>query len=139
MTQFKVGIGIFLLLLILSMAGANYYQYNVIQEKNEEIIKEQLENGILRQENDSWEASYDDMRADYKEAQGDMLELAEEIGELQIKGEYVKQELEDYKKRESVVLGRPTLVERMANRATKKVFKDLECATGDVNKCGGAK
>ena len=62
-----------------------------------------------------------------------------QIGRLHSKGEVVKSELEEYKKRENVALGRPTLIERMSNRATRKVFKDLECATGDITKCGGSK
>lgn len=47
--------------------------------------------------------------------------------------------LDSYKRREQIAIKKPILVERLANRATIKLFNDYACATGDSKACPDSK
>jgi len=47
----------------------------------------------------------------------------------------VSAELNSYRDRENVVLGKPAVVERRVNAATQRVFHELNCATGGTIDC----
>lgn len=138
MTQVKIGIALFILLVIGSLITASKLLYDQVQEKNVEIAK--LQSSLVAEQNKTleWKATFDKLQADYAESTAEVARLNNINGALYVKHEKAKIELEDFKKRRNVVLGKPKLVEKMANRATKKVFDDLSCATGD-DKCGEEK
>lgn len=138
-TQVKMGLGVFVFALIVLLSGTNYYQYQKIQEKNEKIVKQKVMVDSLREANIAWGEKIDVIRADYAKAQKDMLLLSQTVGELRKERDGAIAQLEKDKKRTSVVLAKPRLIERMSNRATVKVLNDLQCATGDLDKCGDKK
>lgn len=137
--QAKLIAGAVVLTIILGLTAAVKMQYDVVQQKNREIAKFEVEVGSLRAANKAWDETFEKVRQDNAEAQKELQGLSVAISTLQIRYNAVNDELEEAKKRRSVVLRKPTLIERLSNKATKKVFADLECATGDLGKCGGKK
>ena len=125
--------------IILGLTAAVKMQYDIVQDKNREIAKFEVEVGSLRAANKAWDKTVADMRKENAQAQKELQGLSVAISVLQLRYSGVIDQLEEYKKRRSVVLKKPTLIERLSNKATKQVFKDLECATGDLEKCGGNK
>ena len=59
--------------------------------------------------------------------------LQSEKNEIESDYRIAQTELESYKGRENVVRKKPTLVERRANAASKRVFMDIECASGSTS------
>lgn len=137
--QAKLIAGAVVLTIILGLTAAVKMQYDVVQEKNREIAKFEVEVGSLRAANKAWDETFEKVRQDNVQAQKDLLGLSVELSALQIQYGNIIDQLEGYKKRRSVVLKKPTLIERLSNKATKKVLADMECATGDLEKCGGKK
>jgi uncharacterized iron-regulated membrane protein len=135
--QVKIGILIFLFLLILSLSGANYYQYQQIQHKNETILKQKVKVDSLEEANLAWSKEIDRIRADYDRSQREMLYLSQVVGSLRTERDDAIEKLEKNKKRKSVVLAKPKLIEKMSNKATYKLFEDIQCATGKIESCGG--
>jgi len=138
MAEAKIAVAIFILLVIASLAAAAKLLYDEVQEKNVEISALQASLVAEQQKTLEWKATFDKLQADYAASTAEVARLNYITGGLYERHEKAKVELEDYKKRRNVVLGKPKLVEKMANRATKKVFDDLSCVTGS-EECGEGK
>lgn len=111
-------------LIILALMGTVFLQYKVIESKNKEIAKQEV---ALEIQSDSIN-KLESKRKEDQTAINDLY-LLNKTSELE--SQNVKKMLERAKDHRKAVLGRPTLVEKMANRATVKVFNEIECITGN--------
>lgn len=109
--------------IILGMAATISFQYKSIEAKNKEIAQLEI---AIEGEKQVTEA----LRNKIDRAQHNILELSLKNKEHELEANTIKKELEEAKGRKKAVLGRPTLVEKLANKKTDKVFNQIECITG---------
>lgn len=64
-----------------------------------------------------------------------LTKLEESNKQLEEKLNETKSKLDSYRSRERVAAAKPALVESRANAATKRVFNELSCSTGNTNLC----
>lgn len=124
LAQFKMYIYITVAVIMLGMAGTIYYLYDDNKDLAADKATLEAANSLLEGEKKALQEKIDT-------AQASILSLSIENTKNQIEANKVNEELEKAKSRNNVVLARPTLVEKMANKATEKVFKEIECLTGD--------
>lgn len=105
------------------MSGIITFQYKSIEAKNKEIA-------TLEIANEAAEKKINILEQSAKETQKTVLELSIANKEHQMIAADAIRELEEAKSRKGVVLARPTLVNKLANKATNKVFNEIECLTG---------
>lgn len=110
-------------LVILLLLGANAYQYDQYGKVQKELATEKATKELVTAELTALRQKRED---DQQMILG--LSVANERHALQAQQNNI--ELEKQKKKLTAVLGRPTLVERYANRATVRVFKELTCTMG---------
>ena len=67
--------------------------------------------------------------------QAALIKLEESNKQLEEKLNETKSKLDSYRSRERVAASKPALVESRANAATKRVFNELSCSTGNTNLC----
>lgn len=139
MSQVKIAIWIVIFLIISGLSATVYFMYGSIQEKNVKLATLKTELDTVTLENVKWQTQLSELTAVYARAQTDIGALNLKLGAAKTRSEYIKRDYEAYKGRKSVVLAKPLLIEKMANNATERVFKDLSCATGNVDECGSKK
>lgn len=123
-SQFKMYIYIAIVIIMLGMGGTIYYLYDDNKDLAADKAALEIRNSLLEGEKKALQEKFD-------KAQADNQALSLENLKSQIEANRKNKELEEAKNRNNVVLARPTLVEKMANKATEKVFKEIECLTGD--------
>lgn len=64
-----------------------------------------------------------------------LIKLEDSNKQLEEKLNETKSKLDSYRSRERVAAAKPALVESRANAATKRVFNELSCSTGNTNLC----
>lgn len=111
-------------IVILGMSGIITFQYKSNQKLNQTIATQAAD---LKIATDSIKL-LNDIRSQDQKAVNELYLLSKQH---ELKSTYIKEELERAKNKQAAVLGRPTLVEKMANRATNKVFEEIECVTGN--------
>ena len=114
-------------------------QYSQIQDKISIIEGKEKEIAELLVVNGNWEKKLDLVLEFNERSRKQVLELSQEVAEMKYEKQLAVEKLEIAKKRNNVVLAKPKLIERLSNKATKKLLNDLECATGNLEKCGGEK
>lgn len=67
--------------------------------------------------------------------QAALTKLEESNKQLEEKLNETKSKLDSYRARERVAAAKPALVESRANAATKRVFNELSCSTGNTHLC----
>jgi hypothetical protein len=110
-------------LVIVLLLGGIAYQQNVIGDLNKEM-------GQLEVANELAASQIEKLETQQKEDQASILNLSKLNVKYELEKQQENKKLEEYKQRKSAILGRPTLVEKLANRATDKKFKEIECLTG---------
>lgn len=106
------------------MSGIIAFQYKSIEAKNKEIA-------VLEIAKEAAEQKIKVLEQSAKETQRVVLELSVANKEHQMIAADAIRELEKAKARKGIVLARPTLVNKLANKATNKVFNEIECLSGD--------
>lgn len=125
MGQLRMYLYVALAVVILGMVGTIALLYKDNQNKAEKIAELKITVQTI-------EISLEKIRSERKKDQSTILRISLQSREHEMIAQKVISELERAKKQRAAVLGRPTLVERMANRATAKVFGDLECVAGGL-------
>ena len=123
-SQFKIYIYIVVAVIMLGMAGTIYYLYDDNKDLAADKATLEAANTLLEGEKKALQDKLD-------KAQTSVLELSIQSTKNQIEANKANKELENAKSRNNIVLAKPTLIEKMANKATEKVFKEIECLTGD--------
>lgn len=112
--------------------GTNIYQYKAHQDYIEKTVTQITELKTTNKIQADTIVKYQEQR---KEDQIKVNELSATLGKVNEELNQRNVVLDGYRNREATVLKRPGLIERRANRATKRVFRELRCATGaDCNK-----
>lgn len=106
----------------------NYY----LNQKNDALVAAIEVEKIAKQ---TAEKRLEKSQEDYKEYYTKYFDLRENNSKLELDLKNNKAQLDDYKRREYVVLKKPTLVERRINAATKRLFNEYACITGNSGAC----
>ena len=117
------------MLVISGMLGIQNYYLN--QKNNVLIVQLDREQAATQAANKRLEAS----EKEYKEYYSKYFDLREKNSSLVLELNDSNKKLDDYKRREYVILKKPSLVERRANAATKRLFDEYACITGDSRAC----
>lgn len=135
-----------LVTLLITSLGTTYYMYNdaletaaehgtEVAELNAEIEKQKLDIVELNTRVAERDTAISKLEAQQKVDQTEVLRLAQFSGNVQSELSRVRKQYEDYKRRTNVVQAKPELVARLANRATSRMFRQIECSTGNTDSC----
>lgn len=128
---------VFFIAIILCLSGAVAYLYNDVQDAKVETATAQaqlkVKEDLLLYKQQELQDCFDRRYAD----QQTMLSMVAESRDNKNKADNAIALLETAKNKKTAVLERPTLIQKMANNATSRVFLEVECVTGgkcDVKK-----
>lgn len=124
--KFYLYIGI--ALVMLAMAGTISFLYRDVQSKAAEIA-------VKEQQLATATAHIKALEERREQDQKQILTISLENQASLLEVNRIREMLEDAKSRNNVVVAKPVLVEKLANRATKKVFDNLECISGNLESC----
>lgn len=122
----------------LLVSGVLWKLYDVARDHfvNAANVQQQLSNELISHERTKGELSSLQETNDLSDAHAEELvniraEHSNQMRAIREETEEAKKVLEDRERLQKVSAGRPTLVAKLANRATEKVFDDLEAVFND--------
>ena len=112
------------LFLVAGLAGLGYLYKMEIESHG--VTKAQLTTAV---------AEIDKIRQDLDQMKADQAQISEQSRDLQLELNAAKRELDQFRGRESTVLAKPGLVERLINKSFNDLQNEIACATGDKALC----